>query len=327
MIRLLLLPLLIAAGAPAAAAQSSGNWRHAGSDIGAPAQVGEFRRTKVEDRFGNGLDMAVSFARAKGDTVLTLFLYQPAYADNSLWFDQAQIAIQENPLWKLPDGVTATPKPFRVGSDASLEGSVLSYAARGRASSTAMALVPVNGWLVKLRMSSKRLGQQELERKIVEAAQALEWPASTPSTPPLTKVADCAQRLVFGGDAEQLEPENELVQAAASALGRGPLQPKARLCRDQGRDVNRMVYREEGVVDGYLLAVGDTGRLARVRHLSGDAAAPYVVEFYDLGTAHVAGFFKTRPTPDQAFDASNAAFLGRSLAKVSSSTARASGSD
>jgi hypothetical protein len=52
------------------------------------------------------------------------------------------------------------------------------------------------------------------------------------------------------------------------------------------------------------------------RLVPSDANSLFVVDFIDLGAAHVAGFFRGLPTPQQVLEVSGAAMGGSALATI-----------
>jgi hypothetical protein len=160
-------------------------------------------------------------------------------------------------------------------------------------------------WIVKLRMTSSSLSPDELTGRLVAAARGLVWPPRGGSGA-VAAVAECGSRLPAGAPASQVQPEEAVRSAAARALTAAAHDPALRpVCFDR-QEQGLGIYQEADRSDGYLLALGDNGRFARIRAVAG-AEGVYAVEYYDLDAAYVAAFFRGVPTPTQALRATEAA--------------------
>lgn len=278
------------------------------SGLVAPAQVEGLVRYQEQVRGG---DVMLSYRDSGTGTVMTVYFTRSALPSASMWFDQARFALRHNPVFQI-DSATAREQAFDAGGQQG-NGRAVSYRASGGGMrATALAMVSTGGRILKVRISSQRLDQAELLGRAIRAAQALEWPASS-AIAPLTSLEPCAGAVQPSGAGARATPASpELVREASAALLASLTEARAAdLCRGE-RAGMLGVYGGAGA--GYMLAIGDAGMVARVRPLGRDNL--HVVEFFTHDSGHVAGIFDGMPTPEQALEASTAAFQSQALARV-----------
>jgi hypothetical protein len=111
----------------------------------------------------------------------------------------------------------------------------------------------------------------------------IRWPRKIEPAPAAAPVAACTGRLALSGDAKAVEGGelagadalmNALIGAAVAGRPASKSDaPKRQTvwCRDEGGLDSAGVYRAGGETDGYLLALGDSGRAARVAPSRGQA--------------------------------------------------------
>jgi hypothetical protein len=295
-----------AAAQPRAIEAPEGTYEHPGSLMGAPAELTGLARGEVQDLTGTGRDIMIQYRTSDRSTFLTVYFYRSPHRSAGLWFEQARRSLEVNPVL----GGASQARPvgtFGTPGAASPDAFVVGYGLREQFRSTALAVATVGNWIVKLRMTSSTLDEEAISERIVDAAQALQWPERS-SAAAATPIQPCSEHLPTTGDARdtevddpvQREAHRQLVAAAHSGA-----QPP--LCFDRQEGLLGIYREAEG--SGYLLALGDSGRFARIREIGGgDGNGVYAVEFYDIDAAYPAGFFRGLPTPQQVLQASDSAF-------------------
>ena len=303
-----LIILGLVALAPAQAAAQQGQVYRDASGLVAPAEIEGLVRHQEQSRGG---DLVLSYRDTRTRTAMTVYFTRTALPSASMWFDQARFALQHNPAFRI-DPASATEQVFGAGGQQA-NGRAVSYRASGSgARATVLAMVSTGGRILKVRISSERLDQAELLGRAIRAAQALQWPA-TAVPPAMTALEPCRGTVPSTSPgARAAEASPELVREASASLLQSLGEARAAsLCRGERAG---MLGVFGGAGAGYLLALGDAGLVARVRPLGRDNL--HVVEFFTYDSAHVAGIFDGVPTPEQALQASTAAYQGAALARV-----------
>lgn len=306
-LRALILAGLLAA-APAHAVQQQGQTYRDSSGLVAPSEVAGLVRYQEQSRGG---DLVLSYRELETGTVMTVYFTSSAVPNASLWFDQARHAIQHNPAFRI-DTAAGTEQSFAAGGGHA-NGRAVSYRASGGGMrATAMAMVSTGGRILKLRISSARLDHAELLRRVVTAAQSLQWPTSSAARTVDTLEGCSGATAPSTGSARRVPRSPELVRETAAFLLRSLAEVRAAtLCRGARAGLIG-VYGGAGT--GYVVALGDAGLTARVRPLGRDNL--HVVEFFTFDSAHVAGLFEGMPSPEQALEVSTSAFQGQALARI-----------
>ena len=295
---------------------ASQTYVHSGSRMAAPPQLAGFERRQVTDATGSGRDVAVQYRTEDEETILTVYFYRSPYPSAGLWFEQARRSLEANPMFGGGVASGRRAQSFAASRSAGEDGLLIAYPVQsGRYRSTALALAMTGNWIVKLRMTSASLDEAAISTRIAEAAQGLIWPSGQAGS--IGAIAACSTRAVPAQAAAEAPSTPALAAEARRLLTASVLDSRpAPVCFERQEGMLG-IYRSESGSDGYLMALGDNGRLARVRRLDRqDPASLYVVEFYDLDAAHVAGFFRGMPSPQQALQASDSAFRTGGIARV-----------
>ena len=145
-------------GASAAEAQrridvpATARWQHARSGVILPTAIGDYRRVGIVDTTQNEVDVAAHYEADGGR--ITVILFRPQVPDIGLWFDMAERVLRSNPT--LADVTPTSAAPVLVtpaGLDVA-SGLRRSYTSSGPMHTTAMAMMPVGRWILKVRISS-----------------------------------------------------------------------------------------------------------------------------------------------------------------------------
>ena len=274
------LAALCAVASPAQAAP----WKHKYSKLQIPDQVTDLKLTNVKDAENNGLDVIVNFGSAEGGESTTIYVFRKTSGDVPVWFDRAAALIVVRPEF---GRVTATTQPtsFIPPGQATATGLKQVFStAGGEWKSTAVALIQMGGWYVKLRLSSTTRTPDELAVRLEQTLVSLKWPTKLAAGPVATPITACTTPLSFAAEAAlaPADPSAGLMAAvlasgagaAAAGAANANVKVKGRIvlekpgvwCRDSAivgdGDQSSLVavYRNDSQTDGYLLALGDSGR-------------------------------------------------------------------
>ena len=265
-------------------------WKHAATGIILnPVMVG-LNRTEMAVTAPKELDVQARYEISGGSTFATIYIFRPGAGDLALWFDRANASLASSDQWVIESTLESGAVPLPAGDTAGALQAVYSTGG-GRVLSTAVLLVPVGGWIAKIRMSSKTEDAVALKALLVAFARQITWPDATRTAPPATPVLACAKPLTFGKSARPVASSsdtrmgNALLDALLSSME--PEEAKAEpvaakpWCRDS-------VWGEHGIYravddgdDSYLLALSDAGRAISVRPSHGllDISAPGKTQF------------------------------------------------
>lgn len=246
-------PIAVAADAP---------FRHDNSGLTLPATLAGLPRTRILENEAPQLDILAAWARGD-DAELSVYVYRSTAGSVPVWFDRAVWAIETRGLYGTP--VPAQPPvAFRPPGATADTGLLAAWTAgSGSYTGTGVALVPFGEWLVKLRYSSKSEDGAAVAALLRAAVAGIGWPATLPPAPPAQPIAACAAPLAFKGKARSAPADmtNALIGALSGVVASSAsATPPASWCRDAATLPMAGVYRPDGAVDRYLIALSDAGR-------------------------------------------------------------------
>lgn len=313
-------------GAPVSA-KAGKPYRFKHSGITAPAELDGMRRVDVRQLGDDELDVFAVYQ--DGPDAITVYVYRALSGSVPVWFDRARASVEQRKEMfgnVAPAVPTAFAPPGQSSASALMAGWTLNKAPyRG----TALVILPVGEWLVKIRYSSTKLDGAAVAARIPALLGALEWPKSVPSAPAAAPVADCATPLAFATNAVAVTDEKALQSAAltgglvAAAEGEkktGAATTPALWCRDPAPAQIGAAYRRDGATDGYLLAISDSGRgiavepdvIAReLGEAEGKKIAQWSIALYEPGSIAVYAPMTALPAPDTLIAALNRPILAR----------------
>lgn len=245
-------------------------WQHAQTGVVVMPQVAGFRRTALTDATDTEHDVAAQFGEDAEGTFATLYLFKPAAGGAAVWFDRAQTALDAGATGKGSAPATIEPVAFALpGGTATTAVRQVHAIPGGPYRSTALAVVPVGDWLVKLRITSRTLTAERLDARLTALVAGLRWPARAREGAAFALVQPCAAPLDYGkakvvkADGAGMFMSLILpgVIAKQPAAERGP---PALWCREGERSTDYAAYRADGSVASYILAYNDAGRIARI---------------------------------------------------------------
>jgi hypothetical protein len=332
-IALLAVPVSAASQAPARtlAVPPTASWQHAATAMVLPPRAAGLVRGPIVDRTQAEQDVSTEYSDEGSTEVATVYLYQSLLPDTAIWFDRAMAAILLQPRFELAGtslpAPTAFPRPG-AGTAGGLRSAMAGTG--GEIRSTALAVVPLGRWLLKIRMSSTRFDSAALDARLTAFIQALRWPAESRPAPAAAPIAPCSSALSFKR-AKLVRPDlsQTLIDAALAGVmaDRAEEQeeepgPPPTYCRDAATLPPHGVYRPNAATDRYVIALGDAGIALSVEPslgalLSDRRARPRIgMALLDRDSRDILPSFDRLPPPEQALkvamESQPSASVGRS---------------
>lgn len=248
------------------------DWHHQHTGATMPARLGGFDRQYIRDLTENELDVFAQYKEVKARTRLTLFFYRAAVDNIPLWFDVANQSLRNN-VDLLPGASEYSSSTFTPPGQFNASGMMAVYATDGGDfKSTGVAMLPLNGWIVKIRFTSAELTVAELASTLVPILNAIPWPEKISSGPPASKILPCKNRLKLVDKVGRIKPS--MTDALIGGLMGIPADDEADAnadkakpviyCRDPQDFGQFSIYRADGTKRGYLMPLGDAGRAISV---------------------------------------------------------------
>lgn len=287
---------------------ANASWQHAETGMILPSRSAGLAREDIRDTTDAELDVIASYQNRDEGITATVYLYRTMTPDAALWFDRALTAIALRPEYRL-EGAPRVPAGFTRpgGSTASGLRAALSSGAPDL-SGTAVAIAPLGGWLVKIRLSAARLDRAAIDDLLTRFIQGLRWPAETRAERVAVPIAPCPtplrlrQARVVRDDGAQVL----LNLLAGAVVARNDHGPPPVYCREPGATLEYGVYRANVSTEAYLIAVSDAGialsvgQALRIDGLSGGGGGRYSMMLEGRGTTSALPSFNRLPPPRQA---------------------------
>ncbi|KQM61339.1 MULTISPECIES: hypothetical protein [unclassified Sphingomonas] len=302
-------------------------YRFKQSGITAPAELDGMRRADVRQLGTDELDVFAVYQ--DGPDAITVYVYRSLSGGVPVWFDRARASIEQRR--EMFGNVTpVVPTTFTPPGQSSASGLMAGWTLnKAPYRGTALAILPVGEWLVKVRYSSSKMDGAAVAARIPAVLGALEWPKTIPSAPAAAPVADCAAPLVFSATAAPVTDAKALQSAALSgglvAAAEGEKKGVSTAsspvwCRDPAPAHMGAAYRRDGATDSYLLAISDSGRgfaiapdvIAReLGEAEGRKVQQWSVALYEPGSIATYTPMTGLPAPDTLIAALNRPILAR----------------
>jgi hypothetical protein len=182
----------------------------------------------------------------------------------------------------------------------------------GQYRSTGLLVAPVApNWLLKIRITSARLGAAALRTRLEEIARGIHWPAPEGEMREPVLVTNCAEPLRLRRARVNAPDMGDALIAGLMGAAAGVRLPNAApaYCRDPGATVEYGVYRAVGSSDSYILALHDSGiavslaPAVTMADLGGDQrrrGSPVSMTLLDRNRAGSWPNFDRLPPPQQA---------------------------
>ncbi|MBC7985568.1 MAG: hypothetical protein H7X93_02705 [Sphingomonadaceae bacterium] len=298
---------------------TSAEWQHRLSGIAVPHSVEGIARGEWEDSSGRGLNVIIQYGSPQDASWATLYIYRSAVANPSIWFESARRALEANPNLGIDPGAAPEVSFFDSNGNETADTGLFVVSGAGDLRSTGLALTEINGWLIKVRLSSRTLDPTANRAALLSILASLTLPQRTGAERRVSAISQCAEPLpTRHARAETVSTMQAMIEAPAFP----PTPPSL----DQtycGNELPIPVLRTYRAIDGspgYLMTLADSGRFAHVRLSPPDNDNErYRVDVFDVGVAHIAGYFMGLPSPDQVTPLAMNALQGRSLGVVTQS--------
>lgn len=327
---MILVAAALSAAVPAVAAtdikhDSSKRWAHKPTGVSLPPTLAGLPRSRLAWFSAAEVDVAGEYWSADRNDTITVYLYRNVSGDVPMWADRARFYILN-----LPDkygAVTATGlRPFTPRGQSVTSGLMESYQLGKWGKSSALAVLPLNGFYAKFRVTSKTRDVAATEALLWEAVNAFDWSSKVRHIA-ATPIVDCATSLATRPPARVIEGQDRMMAGILGGLfaavnfdkpAKGDVPPPPVYCREPGpADLSYGLYRANGDVEHYTLAIHDGGRAIKVGRngLSEiiksemaesegkkDAQPRYTVSFVHLDKTETFSDFGSLPLPDQAVE-------------------------
>jgi hypothetical protein len=156
------------------------------SDVSIADNIDGLARDEVKT--ANPLDLLYSYGN--NDERVTLYVFRATNANAALWFERADSVLAY--VFKSRGLGEASPiAQFTTPGAPSANGLSRVYALSGQYQSTALAVAEINGWIVKIRSTSKSLDPAAHQQRIAKAVAAMTVAGSVAKPHPLVLPEAC----------------------------------------------------------------------------------------------------------------------------------------
>jgi hypothetical protein len=246
---------------------------HTPSGITLPASITGIKLTEGRSYYENDLNISVQYINEAQTDFFSVYVYKVSAGTTGIWFDQSRTSIETR-------GQFSGAKPVNLEKSALPAGTQqnalrVGYEVGGTEyRSTGLVLGDVNGWMVKIRASSKTRDVAALNEWITAALGEIGWPKADGKERPAALVEPCADTLIFASNAKRVK-EDSMVSGLMSSLltaavvaneekqgsegGKG-VSENTSWCRDfQAGTGGSNIYRPNGSKDSYIMPISDAG--------------------------------------------------------------------
>lgn len=300
-----------AQGTPVAV-EAGVDWVHGPSGIVVPVEIEGFARGEARDLTTSLHDVIIQYGRPDDDTFATLYIYRTGYRDLSVWFNQAYRSMRNNPVVGLRAGDERRPDLVALTGDDTPDTGIVAFDIDGDYRTTGLGLTERNGWLVKVRISSGTLDREQNRALIRSFLAGLALPERVGDAALPAELADCAEHVPDAAAEPVTSPAPETAVFGPMMIGIVISEARSGACFDAELAPLIGVYHPQGQLAPYIVALGDSGKAAYVTPLPAELAGDaWIVVLLVADRGIVAGYFETRPSPQQAADAAMGILTGR----------------
>lgn len=300
----LITALLMAGAMPALAqtkpapltAKADKPFKHENSGITLPVALVGHPRSEGQEYVKPQLDVAFRYFPADASEEVSVYIYRVTSGVPSLWFDVSSGSIEQRQSFGRKTRFDM-PVAFAPPGQATASGLKAAWTLSDAPyRSTALAIVPVGEWLVKIRYSSTTLETASLVRRLDDVIAAIGWPEKIKPAPVAAAIEDCTKPLKLDGASNPVKADgaSALIDAIMAANVRDRKEKKETKeatpvlwCRDRAVKAPAAVYRPAGSDDRYLLAFTDSGQAVWARPslsgLLGEGKASWAVSIVLAG--------------------------------------------
>ena len=273
----LIAAILIAGAAPAFAqtkpapltTEADKPFKHENSGITLPVTLLGFPRKEGQEYVKPQLDVAFRYFPADSSEEVSVYIYRVNTGVPALWFDVSSSSVEQRASFgrktRFEMPLTFTPPGQATASGLKAAWTLSDAPYR----STALAMVPVGEWLVKIRYSATTLETASLARRLEDVIAAIGWPGKIKPSPAAAAIADCTSPLKLNGTSKPVKPDGAsalmdalMVAAVRDKKGKEEAKEAAPVawCRDRAVKAPAPVYRPAESDNSYLLAFTDSGQ-------------------------------------------------------------------
>lgn len=287
-------------------------FKHENSGITLPASLIGLPRNEGQEYVKPQLDVAFRYFPADTSEEVSVYIYRVTTGVPSLWFDVSSRSVEQRQSFgrktRFDMPLTFTPPGQTTASGLKVAWTLSDAPYR----STALAIVPIGEWLVKIRYSSATLETASLVRRLDEAIVGIGWPGKVKAAPIASAIEDCNQPLKLRGASKPVKADgaSTLLDAMTASLAgdkkakdKPDESPPVLWCRDTAVKAPASVYRPIGTDDSYLLAFTDSGQAVWARPslsgLLGDGKASWAVSIVLAGNTINYGGRDRLPPPTE----------------------------
>lgn len=267
------LPAMAQTAPPVLPADATKPFRHANSGLTFPIALIGLPRSEGHEYVKPELDVAFRYVAPDDTEELTVYAYRVTAGSPAVWFDAAIRSIEQRQAFGRKTRIER-PVGFAPPGQSVASGFKAAWTlSNGPLRSTALAIVPVGEWLVKLRYSSRAHEAASLMTRLETAILELGWPTTAPGALAAEPIAECSMPLKLGGASKPVKADGaaaliDAMMAIGGDKDAKPDAPKAApvsWCRDSTVAAPVPIYRPNGTSDAYLGSLSDSGQAVWVR--------------------------------------------------------------
>lgn len=280
-------------------------WQHARSGVILPISLGNIPRTSITDYSQSELNVAAHY---RSDTAeVTIYIYRPFWPHVGAWFERSERMLFAEKSAALPIAGASPPRAFaRPGKQIASGLRRLYTLSQGASKTTALAIIPYGGWLLKVRYTS---GEPEL----VKADALLDGVLKAIRIPDAAAEGDVVEPIVPCSQPTKWKKAKILREDMVSAMfsgttfvammneGGGTPPRPAELCKEPASSDYFTVYRNMSKPKNYWMLAMDAGltaQLLEVKPLQGKFKQIWSIVSMDARHDLSPSFLGT-PSPDQ----------------------------
>ncbi len=306
-------------------------WVHQWTGLRFPVRLAELERNRVtqfEDRESN---IGVNYTDDANSVIVSLYVYRAGDPNVAIWFDRGLTLIGFNEMLGEVNRASQIRGTFVPSGGTSESGAYAVMPSSGQFRSTALALYRSGDWLIKARISARRLSVQQLRDLTLSVFSNFQELESV-GNEPIYIMRQCSTSLSDqpADPVETGEVELSAFALEASAIAVAPIidgleetaPEPVRYCRVGEGNRQYAVYRPIDDPNQYLVALSDSGRQISVvpgQELGGLLAVGNDRQVYTVSTVTALETtihrpFAGMPTLEQAAEV---AFRQSPIARVS----------
>jgi|GEM_PF-2640297 len=257
--------------------ESAADWVHEPTGLRLPPTIRDFVRDRIASYAAGDSNIGSSYFSPDDDEVLSVYVYRSGSYDVSMMADAAIEAMFTNENLGTIDAESVLFATFGAADIGEQSGVRASFEVDGPYRSTGLALFRAGNWLIKLRLSSKRVDVQSLDGRLALLASGMPISEPPEKAPPAYRILDCndAQERpvaprrtlemtdwVIATMAVSVAYDESIDEDMPSETQQGPAPSK--LCRDRASQAGRMFYRDGDSKMPRAIVFGDSGTVSYV---------------------------------------------------------------